>query len=310
MDSPSLGLEPAASIEARDRVYGPNLTLLVCRRAAEERLPIYIYGSRAEILTALTTNLIRRFPGLQVAGFQPSKYRQITAGEKRQVIEQIRGSGAKIVLLGLGCPRQETWAYEYREASRCRSSRSGRHSTSTPVGSVRPPELLQRYGLEWAFRLSVEPRRLWRRYLLLNPSYLLLVLCQLTSIVKFSGSIAASPWTRRIMGRIFKYFNIFCSCWGIVKATSTTVPSVGGADRETVRGAAIPGQGPQGRRRPGDDISAANFVTTVLLARGLSQASAASRRRTRSSVQIQGLPDLVWRHQRAHVTCPHRTTEG
>ena len=177
----------------RDRVYGPNLTLLVCRRAAEERLPIYIYGSRAEILTALTTNLIRRFPGLQVAGFQPSKYRQITAGEKRQVIEQIRGSGAKIVLLGLGCPRQETWAYECREALSMPVLAVGA-AFDFHAGRLRQaPELLQRYGLEWAFRLSVEPRRLWRRYLLLNPSYLLLVLCQLTSIVKFSGSIAHVP---------------------------------------------------------------------------------------------------------------------
>ena len=162
----------------RDRVDGSNLTLHVCRRAAEERLPIYIYGSRAEILAALTTNLIRRFPKLQVAGFQPSKFRQITAEEKGQVIEQIRGSGAKIVLLGLGCPRQEIWAYEYREA------------LSMPVLAVgaafdfhsgrlrRAPELLQRCGLEWAFRLSNEPRRLWRRYLLLNPCYLAMVFLQ------------------------------------------------------------------------------------------------------------------------------------
>ena len=124
----------------RDRVDGSNLTLHVCRRAAEERLPIYIYGSRAEILAALTTNLIRRFPKLQVAGFQPSKFRQITAEEKGQVIEQIRGSGAKIVLLGAGVPAAgDLGGTSTARRSRCRSSQSGRHSTSTPVGSVGPP---------------------------------------------------------------------------------------------------------------------------------------------------------------------------
>ena len=100
----------------RDRVYGPELTLRVCRRAAQERLPIYLYGSTPEVLEALAANLVRRFPGLEIAGYQPSKFRQVSALEKRQLVEQIRGSGAKIVLLGLGCPRQEVWAYEYRQA--------------------------------------------------------------------------------------------------------------------------------------------------------------------------------------------------
>ena len=162
----------------RDRVYGPTLTLKVCQRAAEEKLPIYLYGSTSDVLEALAANLTRQFPDLEIAGLQPSKFRRITAEEKRQIVEQIRGSGAKIVLLGLGCPRQEVWAYEYRQA------------ISMPVLAVgaafdyhagrlrRPPEFLQRFGLEWAFRLSTEPRRLWRRYLLLNPCYLVMVFFQ------------------------------------------------------------------------------------------------------------------------------------
>ena len=153
-----------------------------------ERLPIYLYGSTTEVLEALAANLVRRFPGLEIAGYQPSKFRRVSASEKRQVVEQIRGSGAKLVLLGLGCPRQEVWAYEYREA------------LSMPVLAVgaafdyhsgrlrRPPAALQRLGLEWAFRLSLEPRRLWRRYLLLNPYFVLMVVCQLTRPPFFSVS--------------------------------------------------------------------------------------------------------------------------
>jgi N-acetylglucosaminyldiphosphoundecaprenol N-acetyl-beta-D-mannosaminyltransferase len=168
----------------RDRVYGPTLTLKVCQRAAAEKLPIYLYGSMSDVLEALAANLTRQFTDLEIAGLQPSKFRRITAEEKRQIVEQIRGSGAKIVLLGLGCPRQEAWAYEYRQA------------ISMPVLAVgaafdyhagrlrRPPEFLQRFGLEWAFRLSTEPRRLWRRYLLLNPYYLAMVFFQLTHLLK------------------------------------------------------------------------------------------------------------------------------
>jgi len=167
----------------RDRVYGPTLTLKVCQRAAVEKLPIYLYGSTSDVLEALAANLTRQFPDLEIAGLQPSRFRRITAEEKRQIVEQIRGSGAKIVLLGLGCPRQEAWAYEYR------------HAISMPVLAVgaafdyhagrlrRPPEFLQRFGLEWAFRLSIEPRRLWRRYLLLNPYYLVMVFFQLSHLL-------------------------------------------------------------------------------------------------------------------------------
>jgi N-acetylglucosaminyldiphosphoundecaprenol N-acetyl-beta-D-mannosaminyltransferase len=166
----------------RDRVYGPKLTLKVCQRAAEEKLPIYLYGSKFDVLEALSANLTRQFRDLRIAGLQPSKFRRITAEEKRQIIEQIHGSGAKIVLLGLGCPRQEAWAYEYRKAISMPVLAVGA-AFDYHAGRLRhPPEFLQRFGLEWAFRLGIEPRRLWRRYLLLNPYYVLLVLCQLAHV--------------------------------------------------------------------------------------------------------------------------------
>jgi exopolysaccharide biosynthesis WecB/TagA/CpsF family protein len=165
-----------------DRVYGPELTLRVCQRAAQERLPIYLYGSTREVIDTLATNLTRRFPGLEIAGLEPSKFRRLSAAEKEEVVARIRGSGARLVLLGMGCPRQEVWAYEYRLA------------LSMPVLAVgaafdyhagrlrRPPPFLQRLGLEWAFRLSCEPRRLWRRYLLLNPAFLLMLGFQLARL--------------------------------------------------------------------------------------------------------------------------------
>src|ERR1700728_3946857 len=97
-----------------DRVYGPNLTSKVCARAATEALPVYFYGSKPNVLEALKKSLALKFPELVIAGMKPSSFRHITQEEKRDVAERIRASGASLLFVGLGCPRQETFAYEFR----------------------------------------------------------------------------------------------------------------------------------------------------------------------------------------------------
>src|SRR5690606_31507446 len=87
--------------ELPDRVYGPNLTLKVCARAAAEGLPVYLYGSREDVLARLCANLTAAHPQLQIAGMQPSKFRQVSAEEECATIDQIEESGAAIVLVGL-----------------------------------------------------------------------------------------------------------------------------------------------------------------------------------------------------------------
>ena len=99
----------------RDRVYGPSLMLQVCERAAKEDVPIYLFGSTLDVLQRLTDNLVKRFPRLRVAGTQPSRFRRLTPEEKEGIASQIRESGAGLVFVGIGCPRQEVWAYEFRE---------------------------------------------------------------------------------------------------------------------------------------------------------------------------------------------------
>jgi N-acetylglucosaminyldiphosphoundecaprenol N-acetyl-beta-D-mannosaminyltransferase len=98
-----------------ERVYGPDLSLLVFAEAAARGLPVYFYGSRPEVLERLVTNLSARFPGLKVAGCEPSKFRTLTPEESEEVVQRIRSSGARITFVGLGCPRQEVFAYEYRD---------------------------------------------------------------------------------------------------------------------------------------------------------------------------------------------------
>lgn len=163
----------------KDRVYGPALMLRVCAAAAQGDLPIYLYGSSAETLELLSDALQARFPGLQVADAEPSKFRQLDRAEWSEMIERIRGSGAKITFVGLGCPRQETYVYECAEELGMPVIAVGAAFDYHSGVADEPGPLVQRLGLQWAHRLAKDPRRLWRRYLGLNGLYLILLALQL-----------------------------------------------------------------------------------------------------------------------------------
>jgi N-acetylglucosaminyldiphosphoundecaprenol N-acetyl-beta-D-mannosaminyltransferase len=169
-----------------DRVYGPNLTLGVCERACQEKIPVYFYGSTPEILTSLREALAIRFPGIQMAGMEPSRFRRLTREEKRQLADRIAASGARILFVGLGCPRQEIFAFEFRNVLRLPILAVGAAFPFLAGKIAQAPPWMQRVGLEWLFRLACEPRRLWRRYVLLNPAYSLLLLAQALRILRFN----------------------------------------------------------------------------------------------------------------------------
>jgi N-acetylglucosaminyldiphosphoundecaprenol N-acetyl-beta-D-mannosaminyltransferase len=170
------------SVGLRERVYGPNLTLDVLARAAQEGLPVYFYGSTQEVLGLLCARMKERFPALQIAGAEPSAFGQISAEAAAAIASRIKQSGARIVFAGLGCPRQEVWAFEFRDRLDVPILAVG---AAFPLlaGTLRmAPPWMQDRGLEWLFRLCMEPRRLWRRYLLLSPAYSALVSCQLMGL--------------------------------------------------------------------------------------------------------------------------------
>jgi|SRR5580704_4786012 N-acetylglucosaminyldiphosphoundecaprenol N-acetyl-beta-D-mannosaminyltransferase len=170
-----------------DRVYGPNLTLQVCARAAQEGLPVYFYGSTPKIVAALQPALEGRFPGLVVAGAEPSKFRHLTFEEKTELASRIRSSGAALVFVGLGCPRQEVFTYELRDLLAVPVLAVGAAFSFLAGALPQAPAWMQKAGLEWFYRLLREPRRLWRRYLFLNPAYLFLVALQAIGLSKFSN---------------------------------------------------------------------------------------------------------------------------
>ena len=176
-----------------NRVYGPTLMLKLCDRAAREGLPIYLYGSRPEVLEALERNLCACFPGLDVAGTQASFFRCISKAEKQAVVETIRRSGAALLFVGLGCPRQEVWIYEYREALDMPLIAVGAAFDFHAGLLTQAPVRMQHLGLEWFYRLLREPRRLWKRYGLLNPAYLALLALQVTGLKRFDPAGAIPP---------------------------------------------------------------------------------------------------------------------
>jgi N-acetylglucosaminyldiphosphoundecaprenol N-acetyl-beta-D-mannosaminyltransferase len=180
-------------IKLPDRVYGPTLTLRVCERAAQEGLSIYLYGSREDVLKKFKENLQKKFPRLRIAGSQPSLFRQVTADEQAEIAESIHQSGASIVLVGLGCPRQETWVFENRELISMPLLAVGA-AFDFHAGTVsQAPAWFQKRGLEWLYRFVQEPRRLWKRYALLNPLYLALVALQMAKLRTLALEDTAAP---------------------------------------------------------------------------------------------------------------------
>lgn len=176
-----------------DRVYGPTLILKLCECASQERLPIYLYGSRPPVIEKLSHNLRSYFPDLVIAGVQPSRFKQITAEEKERVVQEILHSGAAITFVGLGCPRQEIWIYEYSKNLPMPLIAVGAafdfHAGTLPQA----PSFLQRSGLEWFYRLLHEPCRLWKRYVYLNPLYLGLLILQASGVVRFDPMRTTPP---------------------------------------------------------------------------------------------------------------------
>jgi len=168
-----------------DRVYGPDLTLKVCEEAARRGLPVYLYGSRAEVLDKFMERLAHKYPTLKIAGSRPSLFRRSTDDEKKTIAAEIRRSGARIVLVGLGCPRQEVWVYEYAELISLPALAVGAAFDFHAGMLSEAPDVMQRHGLEWLYRLVQEPRRLWRRYILLNPAFLAMLFAQFSRLTTF-----------------------------------------------------------------------------------------------------------------------------
>lgn len=178
-------------LKDQNRVYGPDLTLNVCRAAAEAGIPVGLYGGSQEVLDALQKNYRERFPQLQIAYAYSPPFRPLTPDEDEAVVRAINASGTRILFVGLGCPKQEQWVAGHRDRVQAVMLAVGA-AFDFHSGRVRQaPRWMRRSGLEWLFRLLMDPRRLWRRYFKNNPRFLWLVTRQLLAGVD-SGRVSAN----------------------------------------------------------------------------------------------------------------------
>ncbi len=158
----------------RARVYGPELMDRYLARSTASGVRMYLYGGRDDAALALLARRLReRHPGLRIVGSHCPPFRPLTAAEERQVAEDIDASGADVVWVGIGQPKQELWMARMRPLLQAPLLAGVGAAFDFHAGLVaQAPAWMQRRGLEWAFRLSREPRRLWRRYARYNPRFI------------------------------------------------------------------------------------------------------------------------------------------
>jgi N-acetylglucosaminyldiphosphoundecaprenol N-acetyl-beta-D-mannosaminyltransferase len=155
------------------RVYGPDLMARFCARAASAGTPMYLYGGRTPAaLELLERRLRERFPGLRIVGGYSPPFRPLSADEQDDAVAAIDASGAQVVWVGTGQPKQERWMLAMRPRLQAPLLVGVGAAFDFHAGLVsQAPSWMQRAGLEWAYRLSREPRRLWRRYARYNPLF-------------------------------------------------------------------------------------------------------------------------------------------
>lgn len=162
-------------VAGQERINGPDLMWRFCELSetvAAELPSIFLYGGTEAVLVALQARLEARFPKLRVAGAYSPPFRPLTADEDAEVVRRINDSGAGVVWVSLGCPKQELWMAEHRGRIRAVMVGVGAAFDYHAGTLQRAPLWMQRAGLEWLHRLASEPRRLWKRYLVTNTLFL------------------------------------------------------------------------------------------------------------------------------------------
>lgn len=174
------------------RVYGPDLMLALFRQPG---LRHFLYGATPGTLSRLQARLGRRFPHATIVGSFAPPFRPLTAAEEEDVIRRIEAAGPHIVWVGLGAPKQELWMARMHDRLQANILIGVGAAFDFHAGNTRQaPAWMQNAGLEWAFRLAMEPRRLWRRYLRVVPGYMALVALQRTGLRRFPA-IGSHPPT-------------------------------------------------------------------------------------------------------------------
>ena len=165
-------------VRAPDRVAGMDILLALCQQVPRHNMPVFFVGSQSDILDRMQCRLKENFSELKIAGMEPLPFAQNAPEENEVLIQKINSSGARVVFVSLGCPKQEYWMAAHKHKI---------HAVMIGIGGVFPiyagihkyaPKILRESGLEWLYRLSREPRRLWKRYASTIPIFMWLAFKQ------------------------------------------------------------------------------------------------------------------------------------
>jgi len=183
----------AAGARQMDRVYGPDLMLAACERAAARGHSSFFYGGRPGVAERLAARLMSAFPGLKIAGTYAPPFRELSAQEDENVVQLISATQPDLVWVGLGTPKQELWMAAHAHRIDAGVLIGVGAAFDIHAGLIRQaPRWVQHSGLEWAYRLAQEPRRLWRRYLYNNPRFLADVARRPPCLVAVTGEASAA----------------------------------------------------------------------------------------------------------------------
>lgn len=176
----------------QDRVRGPTLMRELVDLGRKCGLKHYLYGGSPAVVSELQKVLEQQYPGAQIVGAESPPFKplaEITEAEWKAAAERINRSGAQLVWIGLGAPKQELWMYRQREAVRGIMLGVGAAFDLIPGRIPEAPSWMQAMGLEWVYRFAKEPGRLWRRYLFNNPAFLVLW---------------GAQWVMKVLGKEFR----------------------------------------------------------------------------------------------------------
>jgi len=184
---PLVWLGRRKGLALRRRVYGPELMEHFCEETSSRGYRHFLYGGAPGVAEQLAARLTVRFPGLQIAGTYCPPFRPLTQDEDDAAVSLINGARTDIVWVGLGAPKQERWMSEHQARLSAPVLVGVGAAFDFHTGRIaQAPPWMREHGLEWFFRLSREPGRLWRRYLIYGTQFVALILLESLGLKKFS----------------------------------------------------------------------------------------------------------------------------
>jgi N-acetylglucosaminyldiphosphoundecaprenol N-acetyl-beta-D-mannosaminyltransferase len=161
--------------QRQDRIAGMDLFPSLLKKAQEEKLTVFLYGSTEEVLLAIKDKAVKEFPGLRISGSISPPFRPLNEIEKQEIIHKINSSHPDFLFVSLGCPKQEKWMAEHKDKIKsCMIGIGGAFPVYAGLQN-RAPRWMQRFSLEWLYRLGQEPKRLWKRYFYTNSLFVILI---------------------------------------------------------------------------------------------------------------------------------------